>query len=189
MAFEDMAIDSYSDGDRTKRVLSHPVAQDLPVKITESIEKWRNPFKDAWLALRGELLDIKAMMNAMSGRVAQEALMTKAESRQREKKTELEKMIVGKTTLKSFFKSKSTIQKDIDSYSAAIQQLDVDIDQYKKLVNFITIFHGQISIDKFKRMKTQAYYKMLNAFSIKEVSNAHLHATLAHSILEMQDQF
>jgi len=27
MAFEDMAIDAYSDGDRTKRVLSHPVAQ------------------------------------------------------------------------------------------------------------------------------------------------------------------
>ena len=45
----------------------------------------------------------------------------KAESKQRDKKTELEKMTLGKTTLKSFFKSKSTITKDIDSYSAAIQ--------------------------------------------------------------------
>ena len=26
MAFEDLAIDAYSEGDRTKRVLSHPVA-------------------------------------------------------------------------------------------------------------------------------------------------------------------
>ena len=115
-------------------------------------------------------------------------LQTKAEGKQRDKKQELEKMTLGKTTLKSFFKSKSTIQKDIDSYSAAIQQLDVDIDQYKKLVNFITIYHGQIAIDKFKRLKAAAYYKMLNSFSIKEVSNAHLHATLAHSILELQDQ-
>ena len=121
MAFEDMAIDSYSDGERTKRVLSHPIAQDLPVQITESIEKWRNPFKDAWFTLRGELLDVKAMMTAMNGRSAQEALMTKAETRQRDKKTELEKMTLGKTTLKSFFKSKSTITKDIDSYSATIQ--------------------------------------------------------------------
>jgi len=56
-------------------------------------------------------------------------------------------------------------------------------------VNFITIYHGQIAIDKFKRLKAAAYYKMLNNFSIKEVSNAHLHATLAHSILELQDQF
>jgi len=44
-----------------------------------------------------------------------------------------------------------------------------------------------MAIDKFKRMKATAYYKMLNSFCIKEVSNAHLHATLSHSILEMQD--
>ena len=157
------------------------------MKITENIEKWRNPFRDAWYALRGEVLDLKAMMNSMAGRGAQETLQTKSEQRQREKKAELEKMTLGKTTLKSFFKSKSTITKDIDSYSASIQQLDVDIDQYKKLVNFITIFQGQMAIDKFKRLKAGAYYKMLNSFSIKEVSNAHLHATLAHSILELQD--
>lgn len=139
--------------------------------------------------LRGEMLDVKAMMNALNGRTSQEQLQQKAEKKQREKKTELEQMTLGKTTLKSFFKSKGTIQKDIDSYSAAIQQLDVDIDQFKKLVNFITIYNGQIAIDKFKRLKSAAYYKMLNSFCIKEVSNAHLHATLAHNILEMQDQF
>jgi len=95
---------------------------------------------------------------------------------------------MGKTTLKSFFKSKSTIQKDIDAYSASIQQLDVDIDQYRKLLNFITIYHGQIAIEKFKHLKAQAYYKMLNMFSIKEIGNAHLHATLSHNILELLDQ-
>ena len=113
--------------------------------------------------------------------------MTKTEAKQRDKKTELEKMTLGKTTLKSFFKSKSKVTKDIDSYTAAISQMDVDIDNYKKLVNFITIYHGQLAIDKFKRLKAAQYYKMLNAFSIKEVSNAHLHATLAHSILQLQD--
>lgn len=68
MSFEDMAIDTFSDGDRTKRILSHPAAQDLPITITENIEKWRNPFRDAYMSLRGELLDLKAMMNAMAGR-------------------------------------------------------------------------------------------------------------------------
>ena len=182
-----MSIDCYSDGDRTKRALSHPIAQDIPDKVKENIEKWRNPFKEAWMTLRGECLDIKAMMNAMNGRTKQEQLMTKSETKQRDKKAELEKMTLGKTTLKSFFKSKSTIQKDIDAYSANIQQLELDIEQYKKLVNFITIYHGQIAIDKFKRLKAAAYFKMLNGFCIKEVSNAHLHATLSHSILELQD--
>ena len=50
-------------------------------------------------------------------------------------------------------------------------------------MNFITIYHGHVAIDKFKRLKATTYYKMLNQFSIKEVSNAHLHATLAHEIL------
>jgi len=68
MSFEDLAVDAYSEGDRTKRVLSHPLAQDLPEKITENIEKWRNPFKEAWMTLRNELLNLKAMMNAMTGR-------------------------------------------------------------------------------------------------------------------------
>jgi hypothetical protein len=86
MAFEDMAIDCYSDGDRTKRVLSHPIAQELPVKIAENIEKWRNPFKDAWMTLRGEVLDLKAMMNAMAGRSAQEQLQIKAEQKRNDKK-------------------------------------------------------------------------------------------------------
>ena len=76
-----MAIDAMSDGDRTKRVLSHPIASDLNEKITENIGKWRNPFKEAFLMLRGEMLDLKAMMNAMQGRTNQEANMTKAESR------------------------------------------------------------------------------------------------------------
>ena len=86
LEFEDMAIDSLSDGDRTKRVLSHPIAQELPTKIAENIEKWRNPFKDAWMGLRGEVLDLKAMMNAMNGRTNVETMQTKAEQRQREKK-------------------------------------------------------------------------------------------------------
>ena len=98
-----------SDGDRTKRVISHPVAADLNDKISENIGKWRNPFKEAWMMLRGEMLDIKAMMNAMQGRTNQEVLQQKAEAKQRDKKAELEKMTLGKTTLKSFFKSKSGI--------------------------------------------------------------------------------
>jgi len=65
LAFEDMAIDTFSDGDRTKRVLSHPVAQELPTQINENIDKWRNPFKDAYMMLRGEMLDVKAMIGAM----------------------------------------------------------------------------------------------------------------------------
>lgn len=79
MAFEDMSIDAYSDGDRTKRVLSHPAASDLPVQLTDNMEKWRNPFKDAWMSFRGELLDISAMMVAVKGIANIEGMKAKSE--------------------------------------------------------------------------------------------------------------
>ena len=134
------------------------------------------------------MLDVKAMMNAMKGRERQTELMHKAEAKQREKQTELDKMQMGKTTLKSFFKSKNTIAKDIDAYTHSIEMLRQDIEQYNKLTMFITIYHGMLAIDSFKKLKGTAYLRMLNHFSIQEVSNAHLQATLAHSILEMQEK-
>ena len=36
MAFEDIAIEAYSDGDRTKRILSNPNAETLPTTISEN---------------------------------------------------------------------------------------------------------------------------------------------------------
>ena len=44
--------------------------------------------------------------------------------------------------MKSFFKSKSTIEKDILNYQSDIEQMNVDVEDYRKLINFITIYHG-----------------------------------------------
>jgi len=51
-------------------------------------------------------------------------------------------MTLGKTTLKSFFKTKGTIEKDILNYQSDIEQMNVDVEDYRKLINFITIYHG-----------------------------------------------
>ena len=58
--------------------------------------------------------------------------------------------------------------------------MNLEIEEYRKLINFITIYQGQLAIDKFKRIKVEQYMKMLNNLSVKEISNAHLQATLAH---------
>jgi len=47
---------------------------------------------------------------------------------------------LGKTTLKSFFKSKEGKEKDILNLQASIEQANVDIEEYRKLINFITIY-------------------------------------------------
>lgn len=82
------------------------------------------------------------MIDAMQGREKMIQQQQKTEEKKRDKQTELDKMSMGKTTLKSFFKSKSTIEKDILNYQADIEQLNLDIEEYRKLITFITIYQG-----------------------------------------------
>lgn len=82
------------------------------------------------------------MIDAIKGR---ENVMKKQMSREgqrREDQEELEKLSLGKTTLKSFFKSKSGKEQDILNLQARIEAANVDIEDYRRLINFITIYHG-----------------------------------------------
>jgi hypothetical protein len=42
--------------------------------------------------------------------------------------------------LKNFWKSKETKQNDIMKYQAMIEQANVEIEDYRKLINFITVY-------------------------------------------------
>jgi hypothetical protein len=95
-------------------------------------------------------------------------------------------LTVGKATLKSFFKSKSQKESNILTLQAALEIADQEIIDFKKLINFLTIYHGEVAIPKFKASKSRVYLKSLNSFCVKEISNAHLCATLYHSLLDME---
>lgn len=101
--------------------MTHPTASELTTNIDETIKSWKNPFREAWIWIKGELLDVRGMMDAMNGRDAVIQKQLKTEEKIREKQKELDKMTLGKTTLKSFFKTKSTIEKDILNYQADIE--------------------------------------------------------------------
>ena len=104
----------------------------------------RNPFKEAYYWLKGELLDLKGLKSALEGRENVIRLQSAAESKKRSDQQELEKLSQGKSTLKSFFKSKSSKENDILALQTAIEVSQKDIEDYKKLVNFLTIYHGEI---------------------------------------------
>jgi len=42
-------------------------------------------------------------------------------------------------------------EQDMVGLQAKIEQANVDIEEYRKLVTFITIYHGQLAIQKFKK--------------------------------------
>ena len=121
LKFEDDAVEYLSENDRSKRLLTNPANPDVPGDIVANINLWKRSFKDVWVWLKGECLEVKGMMDAMQGRDKLIIAQQKTEEKKRDKQTELDKMSMGKTTLKSFFKSKSTIEKDILNYQADIE--------------------------------------------------------------------
>lgn len=149
---------------------------------------WNNPFNEAYIWIKGEYLDLLGARDAMNGREQLISQMTSLEGTKRSKQTELEKMTTGKTTLKSFFKSKTTIEKDIVIYHQEVENMTKEIEDYRKLINFVTIYHGNMAIELFKQNKQQQYCRMLNNFAVREISNAHIAATLYHQLLELQEK-
>ena len=48
----------------------------------------------------------------------------------------------GKTTMTNFWKSKTTKESDALKLSSAIEVIKSEVDDYKQLINFLTIYHG-----------------------------------------------
>jgi hypothetical protein len=80
------------------------------------------------------------MLNAIKGRDDVIRRLAETESKKRDEQEELDKLTMGKTTLKSFFKSKEGKENDIKLLQKSIKTCDFLIEEYKKLINFITVY-------------------------------------------------
>ena len=110
--------------------------------MPQRIGQFKNPFKEAGLWIRGEMLDIQGMLNALKSREHVIAAQRQCEQRRREEITEMEKLSLGQTTLKSFFKSKESKQQTIVELEKSIKQKERTIEDFKKLSDFITVYWG-----------------------------------------------
>lgn len=157
-------------------------------RFTSQWKQQKNPFKDSYYWLKGELLDLKGLKSSLEGRENVVRQQSSAESKKRSDQQELDKLSQGKATLKSFFKSKSSKESDILTLQSAIEQSIKDIEEYKKLVNFLTVYHGEVAVQKFKNEKTKGYLRVLLQMASKEITNSHLAATLWHECMGMGGQ-
>ena len=80
------------------------------------------------------------MLNAIKGRDDVIRRLAETESKKRDEQEELDKLTMGKTTLKSFFKSKEGKENDIKLLQKSIKTCDFLVEEYKKLINFITVY-------------------------------------------------
>jgi hypothetical protein len=114
MKYEDNNIEYVAESDASRRILTNPATgSEFTDRFISSCKTFRNPFKDAYYWLKGELLDLKGLKSALEGRENVVRLQSGTESKKRSDQQELEKLSQGKTTLKSFFKSKTSKDGDI----------------------------------------------------------------------------
>ena len=58
MKYEDIGLAYYSDQDYNSRILTHPNNEDLKEKVNTTSKKAKNPYRDAYLWMKGEFLDV-----------------------------------------------------------------------------------------------------------------------------------
>jgi hypothetical protein len=160
--YEDIGMAYYGDQDDSARILTHPEAEAIREKITETTGKWKNPYVDAYLWIKGEFLDVKGMYEALNGREQIMKSQLNTEQKKRSDTTELNKLSEGKKTLKSLLKSKTQKESNILNLKANIEIAEQEIADFKKLIQFLTIYHGQKAILNFKKTKAKLYVKALN---------------------------
>ena len=66
-------------------------------------------------------------------------------------------------TVNSVFNSFSqSVNTASNNLQTAIENANKDIEDYKKLIDFLTVYHGQVAIQKFKSEKARNYLKLLH---------------------------
>lgn len=66
--YEHSAVEYFSDNDMEARSITHPRAGDIKDSVTNTTSQYKNPFLEAALWIRGEMLDIAGMINALKAR-------------------------------------------------------------------------------------------------------------------------
>lgn len=68
MRYEDNNLEYYTDADVSKRIFTHPESGDMKQRMEAYKSEWKNPYKDTYIWLKGELLDARGMADALVGR-------------------------------------------------------------------------------------------------------------------------
>ena len=67
-----------------------------------------------------------------------------------------------------------------------IEQMDRELETVKKLLDWMTVFLGEVVIKQFKAEKGDLYKRLLQQFSVNEIQNAHNIAQLYSQILQLE---
>lgn len=120
------------------------------------------------------MMDLEAIQQAINARNKLIEYRQKIISKQKSDEQELGKLMSGKTTFKTLFKSKSGKEGSATILRKAIELEGEDIAAYQKIINIINQHLFEKSIPWFKQDKMANYFSMLDLLWSQEMSNSNV---------------
>ena len=172
--YENTTLNIYSSDtlQASKKMISDSENNNMKEQINNLSQKVSNPYIRFKYWVKEEIVDLHSLLEAISHRNSLESQKQKLENKIKKAGSDLEKLQMGKTTIKTLFKSQSSKQAMITNLTTFIAQAEKDIEVYRKIIRLVTIYLYQNVIPKFKTTKVNGYIASLKEFSDSESKNS-----------------
>jgi hypothetical protein len=155
--YEDLNMTTYTEGKQDLLVLNNPESNRLKEQMEHMIDNQKNSFDHMYHWCKGEIYDIKAIVNAIAQRDAFERLLKKTETKKANTQSDLENVNQGKKTVRTLFKN----QQDASGMMNSIESAEKELENLETLITILTIYLGEQVIPKFKKDKLKIYHKLM----------------------------
>ena len=177
--YEDLNINCYTDNNPDRLVLNNPEQKQLKEQMEHMVDNQKNSFDQMYHWCKGEIYDIKAVVNAILAKENFEKMLKKTESKKANTQADLENVNMGKKTIRTILKD----EKDSGVMQTKIEVAEKEIENIETLINIITIYLGEKIIPVFKKEKLKIYHKLMQQFTVIEINNAHQTASFWSNVL------
>lgn len=154
------------------RLVSGDTKAHLKNKLDELTQELLNPFKHIRNWVKGEMLNLEALMAAIGEKESCDVRKANSIKKLQDEKELNAKLSQGKFTFKGMFKSKDSKARQQIAVLAKIQQRERDIENWDIVKRFLTVYLAEVAIPDFKKKKVSKYVYAMQNLSIDELSNS-----------------
>lgn len=141
---------------------------DKAAKMKEAINNQSLEYFDTWIA--EEVSDVRTLLEAIDQKERFEGIRRAAQKKQKDLTSDLQDITAGNFNWKTVFSSKPKDQIVTDIH-AQLANIAKDIENLATLIDMITLVISHIEIDKFKKSKSEKFYKIVGIAAQNELDN------------------
>lgn len=173
-----------------KKMISDSDNNNMKEMINNLSRKVSNPFVRFKYWVKEEIIDLHALLEAISHKSSIESKKLKIQNKIKSANSDLDKLNSGKKTLKTFWKSQSAKASMITNLTTFIAQAEKDIENLDKMSKIVTVYLHTKVIPDFKAKKVKGYVDILKDFSDSESKNSNeLYQTWSSVLKQIQKAF